>query len=230
KALADPANSDCLVRVYLGSTNGKSGGMFFSLRNLKLHPNQLTELNLDIEALASRMGIALAVMHWGARTDARDVEFMLGSSSTEKVPQELEDDLDNIKPDAAEPQYVACGPATYRGLDGFFYRQTDMWVLDFNQVRDITLDDAGVALAVEAVKLNDPYYPKPLKESEVERKAWKAFVVSYLENSQAILVRAMEDDKALGLGEEILGLPRKFVLGIVELERERMSRREGGNA
>ncbi|KAK3355494.1 zinc finger protein-domain-containing protein [Neurospora tetraspora] len=228
KALADPANSDCLVRVYLGSTNGKSGGMFFSLRNLKLHLNQLTELDLDIEELASRMGIALAAMHWGARTDARDVEFVLGASSTEQVPQELQDDLDNIEADAAEPQYV--GPATYHGLDDFFCRQTEMWVLDFNQVRDITLDDAGVALAVEAVKLNDPYFPKPLKESEAEEKAWKAFVFSYRKNSQTILEQALKENKGLGDMYEILALPRKFVLGIVELERERMARREGANA
>lgn len=52
-----------------------------------------------------------------------------------------------------------------------------------NQVRDVILDDAGVALAVEAVKLNDPYYPKPLKESEEERHAWKTFMVSYIENA-----------------------------------------------
>ncbi|KAK3497419.1 zinc finger protein-domain-containing protein [Neurospora hispaniola] len=223
KALADPANNDCLVRVYLGSTNGKSSGMFFSLRNLKLHLNQLIELNLDIEALASRMGIALAVMHWGANTDARDVEFVLGSSSTKKAT--LEDDLDNIEDDA-EARYV--GPSTYRGLEDFFCRETEMWVLDFNQVRNITLDDAGVALAVEAVKLNDPYFPKPLKESEVEKHAWKAFTVSYLENSTTILEEALKNDTELG--GEILALPRKFVLGLIELEKERMTRREGANA
>ncbi|EGO52010.1 hypothetical protein NEUTE1DRAFT_114027 [Neurospora tetrasperma FGSC 2508] len=223
KALANPANNDCLVRVYLGSTNGKSSSMFFSLRNLKLHLNQLIELNLDIEELARRMGIALAVMHWGAKTDARDVEFVLGSSSTKKAT--LEDDLDNIEDDA-EAQYV--GPSTYRGLEDFFCRETEMWVLDFNQVRNITSNDAGVALAVEAVKLNDPYFPKPLKESEAEKQAWKAFTVSYLENSTTILEQALENDKELG--GEILALPRKFVLGIVELEKERMTRREGANA
>ncbi|KAL0475100.1 zinc finger domain-containing protein [Neurospora intermedia] len=200
KALADPANNDCLVRVYLGSTNGKSSSMFFSLRNLKLHLNQLIELNLDIEEL-----------------------FVLGSSSTKKAT--LEDNLDNIEDDA-KARYV--GPSTYHGLEDFFCRETEMWVLDFNQVRNITLDDAGVALAVEAVKLNDPYFPKPLKESEVEKHAWKSFTARYLENSTTILEEALKNDKELG--SEILALPRKFLLGLIELEKERMTRREGANA
>lgn len=97
---------------------------------------------------------------------------------------------------------------------------------------DITLDDAGVALAVEAVKLNDPYFPKPLKESEAERNVWKAFTVSYFENATAVLETALKDNKSLDTGneKEILALPRKFNLGITELERERMSRREGLSA
>ncbi|KAK3948856.1 zinc finger protein-domain-containing protein [Pseudoneurospora amorphoporcata] len=224
KALADPANSDCLVRVYLGSMMGKSGGMFFSLRNLRLHLNQLIELDLDIAALARRMGIALAVMHWGARTDARDVEFVLGSSSRKKVPRNLKEEINGD-----EEQEHDVAPATYHGLEDFYCRETEMWVLDFNQVRDITLDDAGVALAVEAVKLNDPYFPKPLKNSEAEKHAWKAFAVSYMENSRAILEEGLKEhrDQDRMLPEEILGLPRKFVLGVVELERERMARREG---
>ena len=67
------------------------------------------------------------------------------------------------------------------------------------QVRDITLDDAGVALAVEAVKLNDPYYPKPLKNSEEERHAWKAFVISYIENATTILQQARQKDNTIGV-------------------------------
>lgn len=162
-------------------------------------------------------------MHWGAKTDARDVEFVLGSSSTKKAT--LEDNLDNIEDDA-KARYV--GPSTYHGLEDFFCRETEMWVLDFNQVRNITLDDAGVALAVEAVKLNDPYFPKPLKESEVEKHAWKSFTARYLENSTTILEEALKNDKELG--SEILALPRKFLLGLIELEKERMTRREGANA
>ncbi|KAK3395377.1 zinc finger protein-domain-containing protein [Sordaria brevicollis] len=223
KALADPANGDCLVRVYLGSMAGTSGGMFFSLRNLKLHLNQLLELGIDIEELARRMGLALAVMHWGAKTDARDVEFVLGNSSEKQAQLEFGPDIWDGPERSTRPP-----GGHYRLEEDFYRRVTQMWVLDFNQVRDITLDEAGVALAVEAVKLNDPYYPKPLKETEAERIVWRAFVGSYLENATTILEAALKDNKSLGNPEDILALPRKFILGITELERERMSRRDSG--
>lgn len=48
-AKADPANKDCLVRVYLGSMQGRIIPMFFSLRNFKLHLNQMVQLQLDVE-------------------------------------------------------------------------------------------------------------------------------------------------------------------------------------
>jgi hypothetical protein len=81
EARADAANKDCLVRVYLGSNEGKSHQRFFSLRNFKMHLNHMTELQLDIRIMARKMGMALALLHWAAETDARDVEFVLGSSS-----------------------------------------------------------------------------------------------------------------------------------------------------
>ncbi|RYO85082.1 hypothetical protein DL764_009231 [Monosporascus ibericus] len=164
-ALADPANKDCLVRVYLGSLQGKSGGMFFSLRNFKLHLNQMVELQLDVEEMASQMGKSLAVMHWDARTDARDVEFALGSS-TKKVP--LSKDYSELL--GMEPRTFT-GPESGRDED-FFHRKTELWVLDFNQVRTITLDEAGVAQVVEAMTINDPYFPKPLQDNPVARRVW----------------------------------------------------------
>lgn len=212
KALADPANQDCLVRVYLGSMQGKSGQALFSLRNLKLHLNQMSGLQLNIEAVAQGMGKALAVMHWAAKTDARDVEFVLGSSS-KKAPMAL-----NPKQLELLPPYTYTGPETDKHGD-LFRRTTELFVLDFNQVRSITMDDAGVAMAVEALCLNDPYYPKPLRTSEVERQVWKAFVVGYLRASEDILVGEE------GVGSEFLSLPRKFIRGVKEVEREKMWQR-----
>ncbi|KAK3682898.1 hypothetical protein B0T22DRAFT_502070 [Podospora appendiculata] len=176
KARADPANSDCLVRVYLGSMQGKIGGNFFSLRNFKLHLNHMMDLELDTEALARRMGSALAVLHWGAKTDARDVEFVLGSSTEKTIAAAKPIPVKNLK------------PCTYTGLptdeiEDFFCRATELFVLDFNQVRTITMDDEGVAMA--------------------------AFVVSYL--------------TAL---HEVMTLPRKFILGITEVERVKMLSRK----
>jgi len=64
RARSDPANEDCLVRVYLGSMNGRAGGQFFSLRNFKLHLNQMVELGLGVEAIARRVGAALGVIQY----------------------------------------------------------------------------------------------------------------------------------------------------------------------
>ncbi|EPE05842.1 exodeoxyribonuclease iii xth [Ophiostoma piceae UAMH 11346] len=173
-AAADPSNKDCLVRVYLGSTSGRTTS-FFSLRNFKLHLNQMIEMGLDCEALAVSMGTTLGLIHWKAKTDARDIEFALGSSATR-----------------------------ISGNDNFERRQTRLFVLDFNQVRDITMDDAGVELAVQAFSINDPYYPRPHGCTRVEKELWNSFVRSYLDSSNKVL------------DEEYRILPRKFLAGLIK--------------
>ena len=85
KALESESNKDCLVRIYLGSMNGKDGGAFFSLRNFKLHLNHMIDLDMDVLELARYVGGALATLHWQAKVDGRDVEFVLGSSPTNHV-------------------------------------------------------------------------------------------------------------------------------------------------
>jgi hypothetical protein len=216
-ARADIANKDCLVRVYLGSTQGKTGQMFFSLRNFKLHLNHMLEIQLNAEDLARRMARALAVMHWGAKTDARDVEFVLGSSTTKTVAQRP------IPVHDLEP-CTYTGPPTNK-IENFFCRDTELFVLDFNQVRDITMDDEGVAMAVESWQLNDPYYPKPLRQTEAEREIWEAFVDSYLSTSEGVLSNVSE-----GCGDMVLGLPRKFIMGITKVEEARLETRAGSLA
>ncbi|RDA86613.1 hypothetical protein CP532_6008 [Ophiocordyceps camponoti-leonardi (nom. inval.)] len=163
-AHSDPANKDCLVRLYLGSLRGRVNGNFFSLRNFKLHLNQMVDLGLDVEVIAHKMGSALAIMHWAARTDGRDVEFVLGSSVKKTIaPQPLPSEDGHKQP----CHYV--GPPTF-ALEDFQTRTTELWILDFNQVQRISLDDAGVAQAVNAVKINDPYFPRPHGKSVVERR------------------------------------------------------------
>ncbi|KAK0652369.1 zinc finger protein-domain-containing protein [Cercophora newfieldiana] len=187
-AKSDPANEDCLVRVYLGSMNGRSETQFFSLRNFKLHLNQMIELGLDVGDISRRIGATLANIHWGARQDGRDIEFVLGGARISRPSTVLQEEGSGAE---------SRGPP-------------ELWVLDFNQVRPITLDDKGVAQAVDALRINDPYYPKPLRESAAERDVWEAFVTAYLHASQAIL---------RGQGDGIQALPRMFIHGIIELER-----------
>lgn len=64
QAKSEPKNKDCLVRVLLGRRRFGSlrpgGSMFFSLRNYKLHLDQIEALGLDAEEYARSMADALA--------------------------------------------------------------------------------------------------------------------------------------------------------------------------
>ncbi|TFA98451.1 hypothetical protein CCMA1212_009629 [Trichoderma ghanense] len=206
-AFSDTANRDCLVRPYLGSMQGKIGGLFFSLRNFKMHLNQMVYLRLDVESMASSMGTAMAIMHWEARTDARDVEFVLGSSSKKTSAQLSLEELEKIQ----HPTYT--GPPSYITED-FFHRSTDLWLLDFNQVRMITMDEAGVAQAVEAARINDPYLPKPLGDSDIEKIIWNAFSEHYIRAADFILADS----------QGLLRLPRLFIRGLIEAQEEKKKR------
>lgn len=211
-ALNDVANKDCLVRPYLGSLKGRQT-RFFSLRNFKMHLDQMVELHLDIMDLAARMATAMALMHWAAKTDARDIEFVLGSSSLKPRVEMSAEHYLNLP----GPAYT--GPPS-RVHEDFFIRTTDLWLLDFNQVRQISMDEAGVAMAVEAIKLNDPYIPKPLQESEIEKQAWNEFVKQYLVSAHDIL-REEENYR-----EELSDLPTMFINGVIELERKKQEKRD----
>lgn len=55
------------------------GSLFFLLRNLKLHlEGQVVGLDLDVQSFARNMGHARAIMHWAAKKDGRDIEFVSG--------------------------------------------------------------------------------------------------------------------------------------------------------
>ncbi|KAK1250358.1 hypothetical protein MKX08_010361 [Trichoderma sp. CBMAI-0020] len=208
-ALNAAANKDCLVRVYLGSLKGREG-RFFSLRNFKMHLDQMVELQLDIKELAGKMATDMAIMHWAAKTDARDIEFILGSSPLKAVAEMSAEDYLNLL------GLVYTGPLS-RIHEDFFVRTTDLWPLDFNQVRQITMDEAGVPMAVEAIRLNDSYIPKPLQRSKVEKQIWDEFVEQYLV-AHAILRE--EPNYA-----EVSGLPAMFISGVIGLEKIRQEKK-----
>ncbi|KAK1252201.1 hypothetical protein MKX08_003388 [Trichoderma sp. CBMAI-0020] len=204
----DPANRDCLVRVYLGSMHGLIG-RYFSLRNFRLHLNQMEKLKMDAKLIAGRIATALAVMHWAAKTDARDVEFVLASSSDKISERFIGLEVRSLE----EPVYT--GPPS-NIHDDFFTRTTDLWVLDFNQVQPITMDEAGVAKAVDAYKFNEPYFPRPLRESRIEKVVWNEFVEQYL-GAAHMIIREEADTK-------LLPLPGKFISGLIALERHKQQR------
>jgi hypothetical protein len=52
-------------------------------------------------------------------------------------------------------------------------------MLDFNQCKPITMDEAGVVQAAEVFCINDPYFQRPYVDLEL----WKAFSGCYLLSS-----------------------------------------------
>ncbi|UNI22574.1 hypothetical protein JDV02_008450 [Purpureocillium takamizusanense] len=221
-AILSRANEDCLVRPYLGSMQGNET-CFFSLRNFKLHLNHMQDLDINATDIARRMGEALAIMHWSARTDARDVEFVLGGSRPRVRLVQPGPAVAGAAGIPEQQQYT--GPSS-RGFPDFLQRVTDLWVLDFDQVRPITMDLAGVVQAIEAARVNDPYFPRPLQGSTIEKQVWETFAKRYLDTSAFIIdFEGLQNDNELAPY-----LPRWFISGLMGKEKRRQSEEGMGGA
>jgi len=166
----------CLIRPYLGrrrrhKQQGISQSRFqrFSLRNLPLHINQMEVLNLDVKSYAETMAESLALMHWGARIDANDVEFVLA-------------------PLRVEYAHSSTFQSDYLGVHC-------MWILDFDCCRPIRMDEEGVDEACAAFFKNDPFYPRPGEAAD--EKLWMVFKQRFLESSRRILGESSRDEWSL---------------------------------
>ncbi|KAK2754774.1 hypothetical protein FQN54_006667 [Arachnomyces sp. PD_36] len=133
------ANQDCLIRPYLGRRRLKNEGRnrpsrltAFSLRNFPLHVDQMEELGIETDVYAKIMAETLAIMHWDAKVDANDVEFVLAPVRSESC-----------------------------SLSNGALGQHGMWILDFDCCRDMPMNSEGVDQAVAAFFRNDPFYPRP---------------------------------------------------------------------
>ncbi|XXH02213.1 hypothetical protein Hte_008581 [Hypoxylon texense] len=165
-ARADRNNDDCLIRPYLGRrkrTRHESRIRIFSLRNYPLDINQMGELGLDPFAYSKVMAQALAFMHWLAKIDANDVEFVLAPPAEGNTPQFGSEVLGNH----------------------------NMWILDFDCCHRISMDRRGVEQAATAFLSNDPYYPLPRRDDEGEDlMLWQHFKAAFLEASSIVISQA----------------------------------------
>lgn len=200
-------NEDCLIRLYLGQ-HGTPGapklGRTFGLRNFpmtvdkmeSLAPWLLEHLNHDIEYYAQKIGEGLAIVHWAARYDGRDIEWVVGGAPV------MEDDVPTLQ-EAILPRFVKGQEAllsTRKKLESL-KRTSYVWLLDFNQCKPISLDEAGVDMAVSAFFDNDPYYPRA---GQGDASVWRTFTDAYLEISQNILDPAV-------VQERVALLPQLFI-------------------
>ena len=193
-----PENKDCLVRIYLGE-NEKEKVCYDSLRNFPLHLNVMEDLDLEPSTLASQMAIALAIIHWQAKVDAMDSEFVLGSSVT-TLPEKQRAYA------AEEDSTVLSAPHEIRRLDSN-ERSTNFWVLDFDKASpiELTADDVIKKLVV-AFLGNDPYFPRP----DVDEDLWQVFSKTYLKASRLILENKQEK-------RSVMGLPKLFLETVAEM-------------
>lgn len=145
RAKTEAANKDCLVRVLLGrrrfGASRPGGSMFFSLRNYKLHVDQIQELELEAEEYAKSMADALAVLHWHTKIDAMDIEFVLGSTPLDRNAVRRMLPLMDV-------ERLAPGSSTYEHITNanpdFKKRSVSLWLLDFDACSPITMNNAGV--------------------------------------------------------------------------------------
>lgn len=165
--------TDCLVRVYLGRrlANGKKRPLSnknFTLRNFPLHVNEMEDTDLDTHHYAKIMARSLAVLHWVARNDANDVEFVLGTTAS-SVPSCIQQNGGDL--------------------------EVGMWLLDFNQCHTFEDEtDGGMKMLVDGFFWNDPYYPRPdLKSNKEDVALWNTFKEAYLQASKSILAEISQE-------------------------------------
>ncbi|KAF5963304.1 triacylglycerol lipase II precursor [Fusarium coicis] len=173
----DKKNEHCLIRPYpgrrkkdWGSTNRSS---FFSLRNFPLDLDRMIELGLDVQNYTKVMAEGLAFLHWVARIDANDVEFVLARSRSTLYSR------------------------PYSPFDTTIFGTHSMWIIDFDCCNPVTMDESGAATAAECFWRNDPYYPRPGSAETSDQELWCAFKDHYLEVSGEMLKKEEQSVKGL---------------------------------
>ncbi|KAJ4267330.1 hypothetical protein NW762_003434 [Fusarium torreyae] len=159
----DKKNEHCLIRPYLGRRKQDWGstGRFFSLRNFPLHIDRMIELGLDVESYTKVMAEGLAFLHWVARIDANDVEFVLAHPRPTSRP--------------------------HSQFDTSILGPHSMWIIDFDCCDPITMDEEGIEAAAHSFWRNDPYYPRPGSDNYFNQQLWTTFRVHFLHASEEIM-------------------------------------------
>ena len=212
KAMQAEVNKDCLVRIYMGrkmDAANRKDAKNFHLRNFEIHLNEMEMLNLPLTEYAIIMADALAILHWRACVDADDVEFVLGSTPLTR------------KSHTAKEMLRTSHMVSHRSgsVIDFKRRSISLWLLDFNNCRQFTMDEKGVGVLVRAFWNNDPYYPRPHADDASDVKLWELFRTRYLNTSHA----ALEDVKDR---EKVSALPDLFVREVEEEGKRWKARRQ----
>jgi hypothetical protein len=114
--------------------------------------DQMLDLELHVSFIAETMADALAVMHWQAKIDGRDVEFVLGGILGDDgrflLPSD-EESQEHLTSRSQQGKWShTSSNSTVIDLKG---QRVCMWLFDFNQCHKMTMDEGGVGNAVEAI-------------------------------------------------------------------------------
>ncbi|OQU98018.1 hypothetical protein CLAIMM_03858 [Cladophialophora immunda] len=166
----------------------------FQIHNFPCHVDQMRTLGLDTHYIAAQLGRALAVLHFEAGVDGRDVEFVLGAAR--HVPEKLAGEQQkgtSLTDDAGQARQRR---EEVTGL----YSAATIWCLDFEQCQPISFSvdplvptsitpeqtslntptttsasvDPGTVKCIAAYFANDPYYPRP-----PQPELWATFSRNY---------------------------------------------------
>ncbi|KAK5996374.1 hypothetical protein PT974_01708 [Cladobotryum mycophilum] len=169
QVLTSRNNEHCLIRPYLGrrrhrrresqsSTDTPRRRLqVFSLRNFPLHVDQMEEVQINPSFYAEAMADALAFLHWVAKVDGNDVEFVLAEPRSQPTAKTTSSSKSDV-----------LGPHA-------------MWVLDFDCFKDLTFDENGIGQACRCFWRNDPFYPRPGSSNTTDQWLWKIFEQRFLE-------------------------------------------------
>ena len=157
-----------LVRILLGSripipprTREWKG-----LRDYEADITVLESLGADILDYAQCMGVSMACVHFGAKMDARGVEFVLGTAPDPEI--------------TSRDQWVSPQKVETRVVNDFKRHLVSLWLIDFDECRPIELTEGGMNLAVSAFYDSEPFCPRPVVEGGPDRNLWDAFERGYM--------------------------------------------------
>ncbi|KAK4969606.1 hypothetical protein LTR42_008878 [Elasticomyces elasticus] len=237
-----PANRECLARVYIGRRRAPRSrpSKMFNMRNYGLCLDQMEELSINPELMVVTVAKATAFMHWRLKSDARDIEFVLGCSRVrewdgisdvelaDRNPT-LSEEAIGLKPtESSAPARTSSAsrgdtpaPFSDQAAREFQDPTIALWMLDFNQVRVIEDPMLRVEQAVEAFLINDPYYPKPLPDNPADEALWTIFRDAYLETSNMML--QLEEDQT-NMNPSWKKCPELFIDRLIEGRRKRLEK------
>lgn len=192
-------DEDCLVRVYCGKRRSEADAArqkrFFTLRNYNLCIDQMEELGLEVDALVGVLATALVTCYFSAQIDANDCEFVFGRPCDAGVAEEEEE---NVVPGRREHvfKFNMLRP-NMAGKDDTMCDDMALWMLDFDCVRRISMDERGLRQAVDAFWRNDPYFPRPWahNHTQEDKELWHVFVFEFLSESRRIFARQLASDR-----------------------------------